>query len=1456
MRNISEEITAEYKNAVARAWEDVGIGQTGKRVPITDLFLMLQVMERPDLTAQESHPKLAQGPEQLKHVEGKKRPSEKQNLSSMSLSSAVAEIPHLVLLGEPGAGKSLALQFIGFCLAKPDQSINHLNLAKEWVPIQLDLKEYSEKLASSTSKMIEAALAEKVEGDLHRLGEEDPLQVVAGWRNDGDLLLLLDGLDEVPYPLRKNVSDNIRNFAKSLPGRKCRVIVTSRMEGYTSLGKPFQEYTLKPFQNRNDVKPYVLNWLKALKSGWDDSKAADQADKFLYEMMHQPGLKRILDNPLLLRMAIELFATTKEIAKGRTNLYELYIENVAWDRASLLGATEKQKDLAMDTLETLAWQSQNNLKISKTNNIPLVREKLGLVVQQGEELIFSHRTFREYFVSKHIAKSWLRNQTRTWKFLRPRIHNDEWYEPLLLLIGELNAKRATNLIRHVMKSQSSYEKTLRRDLLLAAELVGEWEGKHSNLPKHLVRRITKKLQRRLHSFFTHYSQKRHAAIALARIDILALSNLLQSPQFRRNRNITSLLEKKVSENSILLSFVQNQVDDFKQAIFGTLNEVKKSDISTLRLLLNERDLIEPVVRTLGHLRDPKIVPDLLEILQQPGLDIHVREAVIFALGEIGDPLAIQLLTKEVSGEASIQALNALGQIGAPAIPTLLQMMEQDELRGSIPSILDIMRILGKIGDIEVIPYLCKWLFIPELGDIHVDVFRAIWDVINRVGNSAIPALLPLLQDSNPSVRAGAVYAIGEIKATNAIFDLHQLLEDQDRSVRHITTEALGKICDPRSVLPLIRALQKSGISKERLSEKSILKYGSTAIPELVKMLHGPVSSDRRAAAHWLGKISDPAGITALIIALQHQDWDLRMSATDALGEIGNNKAIPSLLSLLREVVAKIAKIISLDPKMDRDVYATLLTHVKNIDLLVTDAIQKIDSDHNFPQEQNQHQDEEYITAPLERWGFYQKVGTAIINALGNIGDKSVVLVLCEILERGFLYNYNIAKALGKIGDPQAIPYLVNALHDDKSTYGEVAEALGKIGARQAIRPLVQGLKNASPRTKETILKALGDIRDPQVIPVLSEMLKRGDQIREVMVVLAKIGTPEAFDIILEVFDTSDWEFSTRLMHESKGAVLPSLIQLFSNSEIWKLFYYYSITETSKEIGEPVIPVLDKMINDRDLDIEKRRIAVAILCQFGPLALSSLLQIINNQDAIIRKRAVQALGETGDSQIIPNFLSLLSDKDRDVRLAAALVLGEMGRKESIPILLDEWPYDERTGWENQKMVEILAKLGGAESVPYLLKLDIRYPEVDNALEMIGNQIEDVKLLTRISKKFQRHHYFSRQKLITSRIEKLQFSKDYFDPLEPWAIPPGHQRMIATALFGITVIIFGLLALLTVLSGVVQDLLKDEWTMVIKNWMISHPAWSLVFLTLALGSLSGLLIWILDVLKSSRFLTKKD
>ncbi len=121
-------------------------------------------------------------------------------------------------------------------------------------------------------------------------------------------------------------------------------------------------------------------------------------------------------------------------------------------------------------------------------------------------------------------------------------------------------------------------------------------------------------------------------------------------------------------------------------------------------------------------------------------------------------------------------------------------------------------------------------------------------------------------------------------------------------------------------------------------------------------------------------------------------------------------------------------------------------------------------------------------------------------ALGNTKDTTAFNSVVEILKDSIeVPRKAAAYALGELNDKRGIPYLIFALSDKHFSVRMVAmESLVKIG-KGAIPSLIQLLDNWSesdstekPNSYYLAIEALGKIKEPQVLPILLDLLKSFD----------------------------------------------------------------------------------------------------------------------------------------------------------------------------------------------------------------------------------------------------------------------------------------------------------------------------------------------------------------------------
>ena len=244
----------------------------------------------------------------------------------------------LVLLGEPGAGKSTALRYLALLLAR--RLRGDARRIPGWptddtpVPVLLPLGQVAAALRAGAPDAY-AALLQAI-GDVLEAGVRVGLRrFLTPALRSGGLLLLCDGLDELPAsapdggtPPRVAVAAALRRLARET---KARIVVTSRVKPYRAEGDwkllPEDGWALRTVQPLafGQVRAFVHSWYAALGATDPDlvcGKARQRADALIIELEQTELLRPLVGSPLLLTMLAILHYNTGDVPRDRARLYE------------------------------------------------------------------------------------------------------------------------------------------------------------------------------------------------------------------------------------------------------------------------------------------------------------------------------------------------------------------------------------------------------------------------------------------------------------------------------------------------------------------------------------------------------------------------------------------------------------------------------------------------------------------------------------------------------------------------------------------------------------------------------------------------------------------------------------------------------------------------------------------------------------------------------------------------------------------------------------------------------------------------------------------------------------------------------------------------------------------------------------------------------------------------------
>lgn len=230
-------------------------------------------------------------------------------------------------------------------------------------------------------------------------------------------------------------------------------------------------------------------------------------------------------------------------------------------------------------------------------------------------------------------------------------------------------------------------------------------------------------------------------------------------------------------------------------------------------------------------------------------------------------------------QVSRQASQRLMQIGPPAVPALLGVLDGND----IASMVSAVSALEVINDQRAIDPLVRLMLrnIPELAQPLVFA-------LGRFGAASVRAVASILvDDSQPlEVRVQAASALARTDSPDAIQALQNSLDDPLERIQKIAANSLGWIRHPETLNGVSAALEHESVDV-RYEVTQGLEWRAYYLEQI------PPGSDIEA---WLEVVTVPM----LLVALDDANVDVRASAAAGLGWAYNDEAVDALVERLQD----------------------------------------------------------------------------------------------------------------------------------------------------------------------------------------------------------------------------------------------------------------------------------------------------------------------------------------------------------------------------------------------------------------------------------------------------------------------------------------------------------------------------------------------------------------------------
>jgi len=539
----------EYLNWMQESYGTItlrGIERGGSQVvtlPLESVYVPLQA-EREISYEDEMRADLTGKPERRRLEQQAKQREEVRLDEVLKLGNRI------IITGGPGSGKTTVLQYIAWSLAaalqgKINLSSQKLGLGEQIpLPVYVPLSLYAAHLrklppsAPAEQKSLAYYISEYLVQRQTNLSL--PPEFLAHLlRNETCILLLLDGLDEVPNEEeRARVRQAIEDL---ISGREnLRVVVTSRTAAYRGqavLGRGFQHIRVLPLKSEH-IEALVRRAYSAIHPQ-SPQKAKTQADSLLAEIEKLENERRsrlgedvepFVNSPLMVRMLLIVHVNDRHLPDQRADLYKKAVD--AMLRPDYIEDRDVVKELesrisgslAMnrDMLQLLAFRMHSQgekqgrevdeetiRKIlgAEETYAPYVDELLAQTCERGTLLEergglyrFMHLSFQEFLTGRYLAQV-LHDPDRIASFLESGAALDSWWrEPVLLMFGYLDVDSPNQLPKVMARLAGIDEQAPTRtpppfDVQLAcAELAAAALLECKNQYAGLGERLSKRLQ--------------------------------------------------------------------------------------------------------------------------------------------------------------------------------------------------------------------------------------------------------------------------------------------------------------------------------------------------------------------------------------------------------------------------------------------------------------------------------------------------------------------------------------------------------------------------------------------------------------------------------------------------------------------------------------------------------------------------------------------------------------------------------------------------------------------------------------------------------------------------------------------------------------------------------------------------------------------------------------------------
>ncbi|WP_181387087.1 HEAT repeat domain-containing protein [Streptomyces sp. Act143] len=877
-----------------------------------------------------------------------------------SVGERLADSTHLVVLGDPGAGKSTMLRWIATAYLlrlKSDPEWSQLPDVDtlpdtDWLPLFIRCRDLDERrITGSLEDMIQHHLCD-TEFSSDEATELTPLLLRR--LREGRALLLIDGLDEISdTALRARFCRKVEKIHLGFP--EAPIIVTSRIVGYREMGlritRGFEHVTVQDLTSE-DKDDFARRWCVVT----EPSARRDSAAQELISDIHSTDrIERLTGNPMLLTTMALVKKKVGKLPSRRADLYREAVDVLLHWRSDVdermdphealpqlqylayamceSGTQQIRQDEVIDVLERMRREFPAVHAVSRRSSVEFLRRlerQTGILVESGHvrrdgRLVpvyeFRHLTFQEYLaglalvarrypgrdrrisLADHVAALTSETSVVTTSMEHlDEVVSDNWREAIRLCVMTCNDDDVDSVLRAIATPRSAEAPaTARPRATLACACLAD----EPNASKEAATEIVTRFVAALTAEDGTGPSVTVADTVLREMGGSRWAALLSRTIVTHWLENPSQHERLAGPASLVLG--QTAPKEEEEALTTWVrNQVALLDEPEPAVAVEAALALMDLAYSRGLVMEPGLLPGLISMLTRGPCE---ATAAAWALGwtkmssmdahwaDTSQELAAVITSRSLTPAAVMYLLWCFDQV-APA--------QRDDMAAAV---MDAFVAATEAGRKQLGDSYCT-LFpdvvapvVRATGHPRYDVRLEAALLLKQLdGPQAVKPLSDLLTDEEGAAqREVVVRALAELNDSRAVEPLFRFLRFPDGTTNPVVASALGVLRDPRALPPLLDVLPRtSGMTRAGVVSALGRLRDPRAVEPLLALLVTPRNRPDPAVAKALGEIGDARAVEPLLGALPKARGDARMAVVEALGLLGDARAVEPLLTALTQ----------------------------------------------------------------------------------------------------------------------------------------------------------------------------------------------------------------------------------------------------------------------------------------------------------------------------------------------------------------------------------------------------------------------------------------------------------------------------------------------------------------------------------------------------------------------------